>query len=101
MGIRLLPQKLQKRVKIMSGTEGLKQLFDIDIFPEEYGGTKKVEKIIEDFHKKMQSKREAILALDDMYIDLSKQKNELWFAQGSNKCIEAGVTGSFRKLDID
>jgi len=49
----------------------------------------------------MQAKRKKILALDDMYIDLSKHLNTQWCMKDFNGSQDASFIGSFRKLEID
>lgn len=97
----IMQKKLQERFRTFKRMEDFQKEVDIDIFPEEYGGTKKIKTIVTDFHKKMHLKREKILALDEMYIDSPKDMNGEWFQQDSNGNIESGIIGSFRKLEVD
>lgn len=65
----------------------------------EYGGTVPLSKIIEDFKNRLRSQRAAILALDDMYIEITKEAAN--FAGNDDTDIDAGMVGSFRKLQVD
>lgn len=96
-----MQQKVRDRFKMFKSLEDFQKEVDIDIFPEEYGGKMKTENIISEIHKKMQTKREKILALDEMLVDVPKDMNGEWYQQSSNGNIQAGVIGSFRKLDLD
>lgn len=96
----IMQQKLRERFRLLK-LEDLKKEVNIDQFPEEYGGKLKIKEIMSDFQKKMHTKREKLLAFDDMYIDVPKDMNGDWYQQDSNGNIEAGIIGSFRKLEVD
>lgn len=67
--------------------------------PKEYGGTVPLNEMIEAFKARLRQKREAILALDDMYIEITKESTN--FAGNDDADIDAGMVGSFRKLEVD
>lgn len=69
------------------------------LLPKEYGGTIPLSDIITDFKARLRQKREAILALDDMYIEITKESAN--FAGNDDADIDAGMVGSFRKLEVD
>lgn len=69
------------------------------ILPKEYGGTVPLDDMIKEFKVKLQQRRAAILALDDMHIEVTKDAAN--FAGNDIGDIDAGVVGSFRKLEVD
>lgn len=97
----VMQQKLRERFRLFKNLEDFQKEVDINIFPVEYGGKLKIKSIVSDFHKVIQTKREKILALDEMYIEVPKDMNGEWYQHDSNGNIEAGVIGSFRKLEVD
>lgn len=79
--------------------EALKSKMDPAILPKEYGGTMPIADMIREFKVKLQQRRAAILALDDMHIEITKDAAN--FAGNDIGDIDAGVVGSFRKLEVD
>lgn len=69
------------------------------LLPKEYGGTVPLDDIIAMFKQRLRRQREAILALDDMYIEITKESTN--FGGNDDADIDAGVVGSFRKLEVD
>lgn len=69
------------------------------LLPKEYGGSIPLNDMIEAFKAQLRQKREAILALDDMYIEITKGSTN--FAGNDDADIDAGMVGSFRKLEVD
>lgn len=69
------------------------------LLPKEYGGTVPIDDMITKFKARLRKQRAAILALDDMYIEITKESTN--FAGSDDADIDAGVVGSFRKLEVD
>lgn len=69
------------------------------LLPKEYGGTIPLNDMIATFKARLRKQREAILALDDMYIEITKDSAN--FAGNDDSDIDAGMVGSFRKLEVD
>lgn len=79
--------------------DGLKSKINPAILPKEYGGTMPIAEMIREFKAKLQQRRAAILALDDMHIEITKEAAK--FAGNDIGDIDAGIVGSFRKLEVD
>lgn len=69
------------------------------LLPKEYGGSVPLNDMIDAFKVRLRQKREAILALDDMFIEITKDSTN--FAGNDDTDIDAGMVGSFRKLEVD
>lgn len=67
--------------------------------PKEYGGTMPRAEMISLFKNRLRKQRAAILALDDMYIEITKETAN--FAGSDDVDIDPGMVGSFRKLQVD
>lgn len=55
--------------------------------------------MIEIFKERVRKQRAAILALDDMYIEITKESVN--FAGNDDVDMDPGMVGSFRKLQVD
>lgn len=55
--------------------------------------------MITKFKARLRKQRAAILALDDMYIEITKESAN--FGGSEDVDIDAGMVGSFRKLEVD
>lgn len=69
------------------------------LLPKEYGGLTPLDDIIAAFKQRLRQKRDALLALDDMYIEITKESTK--FTGNDDADIDAGMVGSFRKLEVD
>lgn len=69
------------------------------MLPKEYGGTIPLNDMIEAFKARVRKNRDSLLALDDMYIEITKESTN--FAGNDDTDIDAGMVGSFRKLEVD
>lgn len=72
---------------------------DSKLLPKEYGGTVPLSEMITQFKDRLRKQRAKILALDDMFIEITKESAN--FAGNDDADIDAGVVGSFRKLEVD
>lgn len=69
------------------------------LLPKEYGGTVPLNDILKDLKARLRRQRQAILTLDDMHIEITKESAN--FAGNDDSDIDAGMVGSFRKLEVD
>lgn len=97
----LLSTKLQQRFIMYKTLEDFQKVVKIEQFPIEYGGQREIKDILADFQKKVNAKHDKLLGLDEMSIDIPKDMKEEWYKQNGNSNIEAGIIGSFRKLEVD
>lgn len=94
--IGLLNEKLKSRIMIHSTLDDFKEQISSKVLPSEYGGEVPLKDMIAQFKEEMKKKREAIAALEQMEIDISKKSK---FVDLEDEL--AGVAGSFRKLEVD
>ncbi|XP_044742995.1 clavesin-1 [Chrysoperla carnea] len=98
--ISLLSDKLKSRIHLDKSIDELKAKVNPKILPEEYGGEGgSLKSMIEDCKKLLREKRDVILALDEMQIDINFKDNPL--VSEMNEELGIGVEGSFRKLLVD
>ncbi|KAK9511305.1 hypothetical protein O3M35_005879 [Rhynocoris fuscipes] len=95
--LALLNDKLKNRVMVHKSVEDLKKQINPDILPQEYGGKVPLSDMIASMKKELLAKREALLGLDNMQIDLAKKTKLVDDLEES----VSGVAGSFRKLEVD
>lgn len=85
-------------LQIHKSIDELYEKVDKSILPKEYGGEIPLVEMIEKLKMHLQQKRDQVLALDEMYIEIddkspivSEMKEELGI----------GMEGSFKKLQVD
>ncbi|XP_058835777.1 retinaldehyde-binding protein 1-like [Topomyia yanbarensis] len=91
-------EKLKSRIYCHRSVTELKKNIDVDLLPEEYGGKIPLTELNEHFKKYLLQKRDMLLALDEMEIQLGEQAEP---THGNVDMADSGVAGSFRKLQID
>lgn len=115
--LTLVSEKLRKRVKVYSKLEDQTSV-DKSIFPKEYGGTIPMAEMIEMFKKELAEKRQILLSHDKMNVRFEMYPESV--RVGSARSLQIpldsppeafeekrdmfgmnGVSGSFRKLEID
>lgn len=96
--LSLTSEKLKKRMFLDKNIDELKAKVDPDLLPSEYGGKVSIEEMVKEFKETLRKNREKTLALDDMFIDLDGPP--AWLGNDEAD-IEAGIVGSFRKLEVD
>uniref|UniRef100_A0A182QBP9 CRAL-TRIO domain-containing protein n=1 Tax=Anopheles farauti TaxID=69004 RepID=A0A182QBP9_9DIPT len=69
------------------------------ILPKEYGGTVPMAEMVAQFKERCRRKRAQLLAMDEMHIELSKLPGHC--ADSCRRDLDAGMIGSFRKLEVD
>lgn len=79
--------------------EELYKNVDKKILPKEYGGEVPLSEMLEKFKKVLKEKREQLLALDDMYIEIDEKTCPL--ISEMNEELGIGIDGSFKKLTVD
>lgn len=79
-----------------------KKYFDQTLWPKQYGGVHDTTECAKNLRDMFEEKREKILALDDMEIDIEHYKS-LWGQSNANpdSDIDGGIAGCFRKLNVD
>ncbi|XP_074100795.1 clavesin-1 [Cotesia typhae] len=94
--LSLLNDKLRARIMVHTSMEDLKEAINPKILPKEYGGSVPLADMIAVLKKKLREKRDEIKALDDMYIEVSPKDTCSSVSDGL-----CGISGSFRKLEVD
>ncbi|KAH0535830.1 clavesin-1-like [Cotesia glomerata] len=93
--LSLMSEKLRSRTSIFKNIKDFTKTIDPKILPKEYGGTVPLADMLAVYKEKLRKKNEEIKALDDMYIEISPKEKSLISDNFG------GVSGSFRKLEID
>ncbi|XP_046390750.1 clavesin-2-like [Ischnura elegans] len=113
-GLALISEKIRQRVKIYTSMEEAKGCVDPELLPKEYGGVMPMDEMIALWKKEMLEVRETLLSHDKM-----KVRQELFSERAREGAVSAlkaggleascalgsdatfGITGSFRKLEVD
>ncbi|XP_072160313.1 clavesin-1-like [Bemisia tabaci] len=90
--VSLMNEKLKNRVTFHSNVDDMKRVIDPKILPREYGGEIPTADLISRLKKQLLEKREELLALDKMKINVRNKKMEFEVND---------MAGSFRKLEVD
>jgi hypothetical protein len=96
----LMSEKLRNRIKLHKDSASLMEHVDPKILPKEYGGVIPMADMIQMFKEEIASRDARVLALDRMNLDLDlvKKSNNA----PKSLCNDIlGMSGSFKKLDID
>ncbi|KXJ71483.1 hypothetical protein RP20_CCG020458 [Aedes albopictus] len=100
--LSLLSSKLRERIMCHATVLEAKQHLQESLWPKEYGGPIDVDVLNQQMKKKLEEKRDFLLSLDDMDIDLQHYGHLLGNdSVVSNAEIESGMVGTFRKLNVD
>uniref|UniRef100_A0A182JRX9 CRAL-TRIO domain-containing protein n=1 Tax=Anopheles christyi TaxID=43041 RepID=A0A182JRX9_9DIPT len=97
--LSVLSEKLRNRVFVHRGWDELKTKINPQLLPKEYGGTVPMAECIAQFKKQLKERRDIVLALDEMEIEINK--STIPWADSTDADIASGVIGSFRKLEVD
>ncbi|KAK0180860.1 hypothetical protein PV327_003197 [Microctonus hyperodae] len=114
-GMSLISEKIKKRVKIYTSLEdAIEQKMDTSMLPKEYGGTMPMKEMIDLWRKELLEARPMLLNHDKMKVHLhlySEKAREGAISalkQGfgcsdvnSGDSTIHGISGSFRKLEVD
>lgn len=72
---------------------------DPKILPKEYGGVVPLSEMVEELKNKLREKRDQVVALDDMYIEINEKDCKL--LSEMNEELGLGIDGTFKKLTVD
>lgn len=114
-GMSLISEKIKKRVKIYTSLEeAINHKMDTSLLPKEYGGTMPMKEMIELWKKELLDMTPTLLSHDKMRVNLelySEKAREGAVSAlkqgfgcsdiGPNDSTMYGITGSFRKLEVD
>lgn len=85
--------------QIHKSIEELHNEIDPKILPKEYGGTVPLQDMIDALKKTLKEKRDQVVGLDDMYIEINEKECKL--LSEMNEELGLGIDGSFKKLTVD
>ncbi|KAB0792679.1 hypothetical protein PPYR_14638 [Photinus pyralis] len=112
-GISLISEKIRKRIKLYSTIEEFLAggTMELDILPKEYGGTTPMSEMIDNWKEELLNENARLLSHDEMAV-----QEELFSSKERDGAVSAlrasggtcgnedsmyGVTGNFRKLEVD
>ncbi|XP_072931320.1 alpha-tocopherol transfer protein-like [Epargyreus clarus] len=112
-GMALISEKIRKRVKLYTDINDVE--LDKKLLPQEYGGEMPMKEMIEMWKEELAKKRDILLLNDkmsvrlEMYSDAAREGAISALRAGANTCAGAdavgdamrGLTGNFRKLEVD
>ncbi|XP_012279299.1 alpha-tocopherol transfer protein-like isoform X3 [Orussus abietinus] len=113
-GMSLISEKIRNRVKVYTSLEdAISNKLDVSVLPKEYGGTIPMKEMIVSWRQELMDLRPVLLSHDKMkvrlefYSDKAKEGAVSALKQGfgcssvGSSDSAHGITGSFRKLEID
>lgn len=95
--LKVLSKKLKERVHIQKSMDDIELKMDRKHLPKEYGGEKTVAEINQEFKKTMLELRDDFLRIDDEF-QITVTKKPDWSCDVGS---DLGISGTFRKLEID
>ncbi|XP_046390749.1 clavesin-2-like [Ischnura elegans] len=113
-GMSLAPEKIKNRIKIYTSVEEAQGCIDPQLLPKEYGGVMPMAEMIDLWKRELMEMRSTLLLHDKM-----KVREELYSESAREGAVRAlraggleiscalgsdptsGITGSFRKLEVD
>ncbi|XP_037299763.1 alpha-tocopherol transfer protein-like [Manduca sexta] len=112
-GMALISEKIRKRVKLYTSIEDVE--IDKSVLPKEYGGVMPMRQMIDLWKEELANKRDTLLMNDkmsvrlEMYSEAAREGAVSALRAGANTCAGAdavgdamrGLTGNFRKLEVD
>jgi len=96
----LMSDKLRSRIRIHKDQTGLWEALDRKILPKEYGGEMPMSEMIDTFKQEVVDRMDRVMALDRMQLDMDLMKRSATAPKKVSSDI-LGITGSFKKLEID
>lgn len=112
-------EKMKKRVFLHRRVEDVVSVIDRNLLPLEYGGKTTMSEMIELFKKELVAKRDMLLSHDEMRVNLESYPQSVRLGSvralkvpldtqdkdgvgvGPKEEMMGGLSGSFRKLEID
>ncbi|XP_049885346.1 alpha-tocopherol transfer protein-like [Pectinophora gossypiella] len=112
-GMGLISEKIRKRVRLYTAVDDVE--IDKQLLPQEYGGQMPMKEMIELWKEELAKKRDTLLLNDkmavrlEMYSEAAREGAISALRAGANTCAGAdavgdamrGLTGNFRKLEVD
>lgn len=114
-GLSLISEKIRSRVKLYTSLEdAINSKMDVSMLPKEYGGTIPMKEMIDLWRKEVIELRPTLMNNDKMRVHLELYSEKAregavsalkqgfgCSSVGSNDSAMYGITGSFRKLEVD
>lgn len=114
-GMSLISEKIKSRVKIYTSLEdALNNKMDASMLPKEYGGTMPMKEMIDLWRQELLEIRPILLSHDKMQVCLDQYSEKAregavsalkqgfgCSSVGSSDSMMCGISGSFRKLEVD
>ncbi|KAL0118396.1 hypothetical protein PUN28_009212 [Cardiocondyla obscurior] len=114
-GMSLISEKIRSRVKLYTSLEdAINHKMDVSMLPKEYGGTIPMKEMIDLWRKELLKAKPVLLTHDKMSVHLELYSDKAregavsalkqgfgCSSVGSNDTTMCGISGSFRKLEVD